>query len=244
MSCLGSGSQGKDAWRNDNDILVQGSRIADFNWNVIQPSWSRKLFNPGRHDGSLVYGIDGPRILISHPFQGLTGHDTGVVYDMYMNCADVWSSLVIRGYHGSFLFCDCMDGLNFDVHGIPGWAVWFSLVACQSDLVVFVRVDGTFSASQQLEISLTPDRVQKKIVDLPKGELRWATGGPKFDEMWHIDERGRISPDEAFAKEREHALPFIENYWRSFPDDRLVIVGTEGEVEFLSLDTDLYASGC
>lgn len=37
---------------------------------MVQSSLSRKLYRAGRHHGSLVYGLSGPRILVSHPFQG------------------------------------------------------------------------------------------------------------------------------------------------------------------------------
>ncbi len=119
----------------DNERLPAGDVVGDFNCNVLQPSLSRKLYNPGRHPGYLVYGLGGPRILVSHPFRGATGE----LYDVYANSADVVTSLILDGYNGSFLFLDNLVGLNTDVRGVPAWLVWFSLIAVHSDIVLFIR---------------------------------------------------------------------------------------------------------
>jgi len=54
----------------DNQWLPQTDALERFNHNVLMPSMARKLYNPGRHPGYLVYGLGGPKILVSHPFRG------------------------------------------------------------------------------------------------------------------------------------------------------------------------------
>ena len=40
----------------DNEHLPQSEEVEKLALNVLQPSLSRKLYNPGRHPGYLVYG--------------------------------------------------------------------------------------------------------------------------------------------------------------------------------------------
>ncbi len=59
----------------DNDQLPASTGAEAFAFNVIQPSLSRKLYRSGTHHGSVVYGLGGPRMLVSHPFEGVS-HET------------------------------------------------------------------------------------------------------------------------------------------------------------------------
>jgi len=71
--------------------------LSRLNLNVLRPSLSRKIYNPGRHEGYVVYGLGGPRILVSYPFHGATDEE----YDVYTNSIDAVTSLTMRGYHGT-----------------------------------------------------------------------------------------------------------------------------------------------
>jgi hypothetical protein len=87
----------------------------------------------------------------------------------------VVTSLMVRGYFGTFLLLDSLEGLNRQHFGQPGWLIWFSIIAAHSDLVLFVREKGkALSGSQLQEAAFTPNRVGKKIVELNSGELTWA----------------------------------------------------------------------
>ncbi len=48
----------------DNDHLHTREELDLFNHNVIRPSLSRQLYNPGSRPGYVVYGVGGPRILV------------------------------------------------------------------------------------------------------------------------------------------------------------------------------------
>lgn len=223
----------------DNASLATDKRLDAFTSNILNPSLSRKLFRAGRHHGSLVYGLGGPRILVSHPFQGIEGD----IYDIYRNSVDVVTSLNMRGYHGTFHFLDYVGGLDYEVAGLPAWSIWFSVIASHSDLVIFVKEhEGGFGPSQQLEISLTPDRVRKKIVEIPHDELRWATK-PKATEgleVRYATEDGFVSEAEWRQMEASHAEPFIENYVAGgFPADRLIVL-REGCADEYPLDFPVY----
>ena len=78
----------------DNAAMPAGPELARLNSNVIQPSLSRKLYNPGTHPGYLVHGLGGPRILVSLPFVGAATH----LYDVYANSLDVVTSLWAHGW--------------------------------------------------------------------------------------------------------------------------------------------------
>jgi len=224
----------------NNDMLRQGEGINRFNLNVLQPSIARKLYNPGSRHGFVVYGLGGPKILVSHPFQGIKGE----IYDVYNNSVDVVTSLMMRGYEGTFLFLDYLGGLNHDVLGVPAWLVWYSIIAAHSDLVIFVKeYEEDFGASQKMEIGFTPDRVQKKIVEIPHEELRWAKV-PDYDETMetlYFDGRGGSTREAYYQGEAEFAAPLIEAYTDShFPQDRLIRIDESGERTEYPLDYPIY----
>jgi hypothetical protein len=112
----------------DNVRLPQDERLKAFNTHVLHPTLSRKLYRAGRHHGSLVYGLGGPRILVSHPFLGIEED----IYDVFANSLDVVTSLGLRGYHGTFHFLDYVGGLNQEIEGFPAWALWFSATVSDS----------------------------------------------------------------------------------------------------------------
>src|SRR6266478_3985743 len=72
---------GRVALACDNALLRQSTRLDPFQFNVMQPSLARKLYRAGRKDGSLVYGLGGARILVSHPYQGRNEE----IYNLYSN---------------------------------------------------------------------------------------------------------------------------------------------------------------
>lgn len=179
-----------------------------FLWNLVQPSLSRKLYRAGRHHGSVVYGLGGPRILVSHPYRGIDGE----AYDLYNNSIDVVSSLHMRGFYGTFHFLDYLPGLNYDIEGVNAWLLWFSLIAGHSDLVLYIKeYEGDFGASQQEEIELTLDRVQKKIVEIPHDELKWVKESPEVADMpvLYVGQDGMMTQEEWYATEADHAAPLV-----------------------------------
>ncbi len=223
----------------DNASLPSEASTHAFNTNVLNPSLSRKLYRAGRHHGSLVYGLGGPRILVSHPFQGIDGD----IYDVYANSIDVVTSLNMRGYHGTFHFMDYVGGLDYELGRFPAWAIWFAVIATHSDLVLFVKeFEGDFGASQQIEIAVTPDRVRKKIVEIPHNELSWAKKPASTDglERMYVTEAGLVSEEEWKASEASHAEPFITQYVDGgFPSDRLIVI-RDGRVDEYPLDFPVY----
>lgn len=235
-------TQEPEAISYDNHALRQSATLAQFNTNVLQPSLSRKLYRAGRHHGSLVYGLGGPRILVSHPFQGRTED----IYDLYANSIDVVTSLCLRGYRGTFHLLDYLPGLNPEIEGVPGWSLWFSIIAIHSDLILFVReYGGDFQWAQRLEIEMTPDRVRKKIVSIPHDELKWTKkiDGPAGHKSICLGERGLMNEEDWLKMEAEHAMPFIQNYMRpGIPRDRLIQIGESGGVKEFPLDYPAYSS--
>jgi hypothetical protein len=226
--------------RCDNHVLKASPKVKDIAVNVFQPSLSRKLYRAGRHHGSLVYGVGGPRILVSHVFHGVA-HET---YDLYTNTLDVVTSLQMRGFDGTFHFLDLMPGLEAKFKGIPGWLAWFAIIAIHSDLVLFVQEqDAGLRPAQKLEADYTPDSVQKVIVSIPRSELKWAkdtTEHPNAETMY-LGEHGVMTKDEWYAMEAEHALPFIENYvGADFPRDRLFQIAENGAITQYPLDYPRY----
>ncbi len=227
----------------DNKLIPQNNAVNDFNTNVVQPSFSRKIYNPGRHHGYLVYGIGGPRILVSHPFQGIDGNLEA--YDIYNNTVDVVSSLILRGYYGTFMFLDYLPGLNYKINGIPAWVIWFSVIATHSDLVIYVKeYEEDFGYSQQMELEYTSNLVQKKIVEIQHSELKWAKMEEiKVDEILYVGKNGRMSQEEWYRMEAEHAMPFINNFVDlSFPKDRFIQINEDGSVKEFPLHFNFYQS--
>jgi hypothetical protein len=185
--------------------LPQGPEVGAFSTNLLQPSLARKFYHPGLHPGYLVWGLGGPDMLVSHPFRGVSGG----TYGIGPPTRQIAEYLMASGYVGSYLFIDLVPGLGFRLRGQPAWLVWFAILAAHSDVVVFVREQGAgFTDAQQLEIRFTPDRVQKKIIEIPPGILPrpepdqfvpdriiYVTGTPdsskeKFEEM----EAGHAGP--------------------------------------------------
>ncbi|MFI1155872.1 hypothetical protein [Streptomyces sioyaensis] len=235
---LTSKRQGGSGFKWDNGELPEGDDLAKISSNLLQPSLSRKLYNPGTHRGYVTYGLGGPRMLISHPFQGINGE----VYGVYENSSDVATSLLARGYRGSFLFLDYLPGLNYDMMGIPAWAVWFSIIAAHSDAVLFIKeYDGEFEEAQKLEIALTPNRVQKKIVEIPEGELTWAAK-PEVGEIdYYVLGTGNSSKEAWYEMEAEHAKPLVEAYMSTdTPRDRLIRMDESGDVTYFPLNFPIY----
>lgn len=222
----------------DRDDLSESPELRKFKWNVMQPSLSRKLYQPGRHHGYMVYGVGGPRILVSHPYQGLSGE----VYDIYNNSVDVVTSLWMRGYRGMFMFLDYLPGLNFESEGVPAWALWFSIIACNSDLVVFVKeYEEAFRESQLAEIGFTPDRVLKKVVEVPRDELKWAKIDDHAQTYLYSDGKRMLSREEWYELEAAHARPFVDAYTRDgIPNDRLYVMNEAGDVAEYPQDYPAY----
>jgi hypothetical protein len=212
----------------DNDRLRQAAALSRFRWNVVQPSLSRKLYNPGRHHGWLTYGLGGPRILVSHPSQGIRGE----AYDVYNNSIDVATSLWMKGFTGTFLFLDYLPGLNFEMHGVPAWVLWFSLIAVHSDLVLFVKEYGKdFDGSQKMEIEFTSDRVQTKTVEIPHEELKWAKKSKHGKVTSYIKDGKVITKEEYYSYEAREAEPLIKGYERGdFPADGSIRIDESGEI--------------
>jgi hypothetical protein len=222
---------------HDNPCLHQSRELDRFCSNVIQPSLSRKLYNPGVHHGFLVYGLGGPRILVSHPFRGASQQ----LYDVFNNSIDVVTSLTMKGYYGTFLFLDYLQGLNRRFFDVEGWTLWFSIISAHSDLVLFVKEEGKdFGVSQKMELNFTPDRIPKKVVQFPAGELRWAKQYEREqipDKVLNVVPGIGMATDEQWElEELKFARPFLENYERgSFPNDRLIVIEENGKIRELPL---------
>ncbi|WP_445372050.1 hypothetical protein ACH518_04695 [Methylomonas sp. HW2-6] len=226
----------------DNSILKACYELNNFDHNVFSPEAARKVFSPGSKPGYVVYGLGGPRILVSHPFKGRGK----LSYAVYENSVDVVTSLNLRGYYGTFLFLDNIAGLEYDIHGIPAWLAWFSYIASLSDLVLFVKEhDGDFGPSQKMEIDYTPDRINKKIIEVPSEELRWAKASEEDLQMISMGPNG-IMQNEDFDQlvaHNTHARLFIEMYARNgFPKDRVIRILEGGEIEEYDVNETGYNS--
>ncbi|HEY5723534.1 MAG TPA: hypothetical protein VIT45_14560 [Allosphingosinicella sp.] len=217
----------------DNAQLRASPEIDRFCHNVVNSGLSRKLYIPGRREGFVVYGLGGPRILLSLRFHGTDRYH----YPVFQNTIDVVTSLQVRGYFGNYLALDRLDGLAAEYGGLPGWLVWFSYLASQSDLIIFITEKGKGLSPHQIrEGQLTPDRVPKKIVEFEEGELRWGKASrvaadQDLGQTYFIPERGFVSEAEYLASERAFAEEFIELYDRgSFPNDRLIALHEDGRI--------------
>ena len=224
----------------DNDKLPEGEDMARYNSHIFQPSLARKLYNPGLHPGYFVYGLGGPKILISHPFQGINGE----FYDVYNNSIDVVTSLMVLGYSGTFLLLDNMLGLNFKVDGVPAWVIWFSKIASHSDAVLFIKeYQSDFGESQKKEIEFTPNRVQKKIVAISHEELLWAAKPREGAADIYSDGKKEISKEAFYKLEAEHAEPLILEYAISgWPKDRLFRIDESNNVTQYPLNFQIYGA--
>jgi hypothetical protein len=215
----------------DNTLLPQSAKLARFNSNVVQPSLSRKLYNPGGRNGIIVYGLGGPRILVSHPFRGASKD----LYDVYTNSADVVRGLVNRGFLGTFLFLDYLPGLNIARYDTSAWLLWFSIISAHSDMVAYVTDKDDLVGAQKLEAEFTPDRVAKKIIRFEIDEFGSARDYKKensFERMYFIPGKGRPATlAEWNEMEAEFALPFVEAYYGgAWPADRLFQISESGKV--------------
>ncbi|MGW1362925.1 hypothetical protein ACWCQP_36650 [Streptomyces chartreusis] len=224
--------------RCDNARLPQGGDLNRFNSNVLYPSLSEMFYHPGCNPGYLVYGLGGPKILISHPYRGINGQ----IYNLYANSVDVVTSLTMRGYKGRFLFLDYLPGLNNPKDGVEAWVLLFSMMAAHSDAVFFIKeYDDGFSESQHMEIAFTPDRVQKKIIEIPHLELLWAKGPEVGTVDFHFTGKPNSSKVAFEAQEAEHANPLIGLYSKpGFPRNALLRVDESGNFSSYPLDFPIY----
>ena len=217
----------------DNAKLRASPEIDRFCHNVVNCGMSRIVYIPGRREGYVVYGVGGPRILLSLRFHGTDRYH----YPVFQNTLDVITSLQLRGYFGNFLALDRLDGLAAEYGGLPGWLVWFSFLASQSDLIIFITEKGKgLSPHQVREGQLTPDRIPKVIVELEEGELSWGKASrvatdQDLKRTYFIPGRGFVSEAEYLAAERANAEDYIKMYDRGgWPDDRLIVLREDGQI--------------
>lgn len=225
----------------DNAAISVHPKVKTFQTNVFRPALARKIFRPGTHHGFICYGLAGPRILVSHPFQGNAKEIE--TYDIYRNSADVVLRLMERGYRGTFLFLDYLAGLNEEIEGVPAWSLWFSFLATQADLVVYIKeYEGDFGYAQQLELAYVSDYTQKKIEEIPSTALTWAKKEvTQAKEIIYMGENGPLTKEEFYAFEASFAKPFIEEFVHpDIPLEPFIQVTEEGEVHLFPLDFDLY----
>mgnify|MGYP003384780379 CR=1 FL=1 len=223
-----------------NSDLPGNQKLQFFNSTYMQTTLARPLYAAGRHPGALVYGVSGPRILVSHPFQGISGE----IYNMYDNASDLVAALNYRGYHGRLHFFDYMSGMNDEIRGVPRWAIWFSIVAQHSDLVIFVkRFDGDFGPAQKLEAQVIPDWVPKTIEEVSISDIQNAQTPQLVPGMrntyWTKD--GELTRDEWLKKQREETSWAIESWIRgNIPKDRFVHMEERGHIKEYPLDYTLF----
>ncbi len=223
-----------------NEELPANKSLQFFNTTYMQTTLARPLYAAGGPVGSLVYGVSGPRILVSHPFQGISGD----IYNMYDNASDLVAALNYRGYHGRFHFLDYLSGLDEKIRGVPRWAIWFSIIAQHSDLVVFVRrFDGGFGPAQLLEAQLIPDWVPKTIEDISVSEIQNAeTPRLKPGTIRRYLIKGHpVTKDEWDSEQRKHSGPFIDLWIRgNIPRDRFVHMEESGTIKEYPLNYSLF----
>ena len=118
---------------------------------------------------------------------------------------------------------------------MPKWALWFSQIAAHSDAVLFVKQHmGDFGPSQRLEMAMIPKRVNRKIVEVPAAELKWASTNDNCTQIVNVDSDGVIVNDVEFNRiisEQTHAQNFLPLYYEDeFPRDRLIHIDENGDV--------------
>jgi len=237
ISSLSKSSTYRYVTEYDNAKLPQANCVNGFNSNVLMPALSRDLYNPGCRHGTLVYGLGGPKILISHSFRDVDGE---ISCESYRISAGIIRALMARGYTGTFLFIDDYFESNLRIQGYQAPLLWFSMISVHSDMVIFVRgSDEKFGRTQKKEIEVTPDRVQKKIVDIPREEVH------RLRELHctnscAVNEKGastsRLSKMEAHTIElllREYVRP-------GWPNDRLIKIEESGKIREYPLEYRAY----
>ena len=164
---------------------------------------------------------------------------------MYDNTSDLVAVLNHRGYHGRFLFFDYMSGLDDDICGLPRWAIWFSIIAQHSDLVIFVkRFETDLGPAQLLESRVIPDWVPKSIEEIPI-EMIQSAATPQMSpgikrEYWTQD--GPVGIEEWNQQQRDYSAPFIANSVRgNIPKDRFVHMREDGTIREYPLSFELFA---
>jgi hypothetical protein len=126
------------------------------------------------------------------------------------------------------------------------------MVACHSDLVVFVhRNDEDLSSAQQNEVLFTPDRVQKVDLVFGANELSWAAPADREApshqdrEVFYFDEGGRsISRLEYDAEElrRSGSSEFLDSYPDAWVrDGMLAVVDEAGHLSYYRESDELYS---
>jgi hypothetical protein len=163
---------------------------------------------------------------------------------MYENTSDLVAFLTHRGYHGRFHFLDYMSGLDAQVKDLPLWAIWFSIIAQHSDLVIFVkRFEDDFGPAQRLEAQLIPDWVPKKIVQILITDIQNAVT-PRIDPSMprqYCTEKGLVDKNEWDALQREHSGPFLKMWLQgSIPKDRFVHMREDGRIDEYPLNFQLF----
>jgi hypothetical protein len=100
------------------------------------------------------------------------------------------------------------------------------------------------TSAQRREAEYTPDRVQKKIVNLPARELKWAKESESFDgdNAMYFHEGRRLTRKEYLEFEAAYAMPLINGYSQPVGHrDGLVRYDTEsGSFEVFPADYALY----
>lgn len=228
--------------RFDTKLRVRYPFNLDVNSHIMVPSLSRKLYAPGQHPGHVVYGIGGPRMLVSHPFLGSNGR----MYDVHGNGTDIVTSLMLGGYAGLFLFLDEARSEDEMIANTPRWLLWFSLLSAQSDLVVFIEYgDQGLTGPQVRELRAVPDRVNVVVVDFPEGKFRWAEKwefGEDTDVIVVGDGQG-ISEAARDQRVTDYRDQFLRTYASKRPPvEQLVLWDIEqGTWTSLAAETDVYS---
>jgi hypothetical protein len=227
ISSLSKHSTYMHVTKYDNADLPQASCVSRFNSNVLMSSLSRELYNPGCRHGTLVYGLGGPKILISHSFRDVDGE---ISCDSYRVSLEIIRALMTRGYTGTFLFIDNPFEPDLKIQGYQASLLWFSMISVHSDMVIFVRGSGEkFGRTQKNEIEVTPDRVQKKIVDLSREEV-YRLREPHRTSSYAVNEKGASSG--RLGKMEAHTIELLlREYVRpGWPNDRLIKIEESGEI--------------
>ena len=205
---------------------------------ALRTDWARRLYRPGLHAAASVYGLGGPRILVSCP------RSEG---ELLSGARQVLTGLLVRGFRGRFHVLGPSQGLDAQVNGLAAQDAWFSLVAAHSDLVVFVRDSARgLDARQERELCFLPPWVRAKIVDLPasggQGDSLPVSSG-EAPRVYFED--GAILSEEAWRrKEAERSIALVREFVTGQgPRDRWSCRDEAGRVTEYPLDFDVYGVG-